>query len=436
MYEAPKKMDLKKKIELGILLVAIFWGVLFVINYMRYSDSKPPLLSLKVVDDNYDDGKVIEYISLGYIYRSYQREAINKEEFVPFWVLKERPDVEPDLPKPYTGYEVPENISAEDKFRGLLYYFDNKRKTVGTYKCINTLMDCNKAFSGHDKYNLSSYDVLSTSVNGIVIGNIHEKFAFVDDSLGQDAKYGDSNYSRTIYLYQFLEEDPQILAKFADVKASTIDDIYNVGYGVDNKYIVKSMSNDKWGIIHISEKGTITEELPYEYDSITYDIDTNYYIVCKNDVWFVYDLNNNKVVSAESVEPIYDVWRNGNMTYYFKTGRHRTVGNESFTDYNLYRMDGSEFLVKDRVTAILPRDKYIMYLTNNDKVLHFIDYSTEEKHKIKLYFTDLSDSQYTNPAFEINYEKKGVITFKVYKQRSNSNEYDYVSVNTQYWDYN
>ena len=40
MYQQPKKMSTKKKIELVILIFIALWLALFAINYVRYSESK------------------------------------------------------------------------------------------------------------------------------------------------------------------------------------------------------------------------------------------------------------------------------------------------------------------------------------------------------------------------------------------------------------
>ena len=275
-----------------MFLIILIWSIIFIVNYLRFNDSKPPILSIPVTR-KYDDGVVKEFISLGYVYRLYERNSVSKEELVPFWVPLENPKPTPDLPVVPTDYNVPDNIRREDKFRGLLYYFNRKGELLGTYKCINSSIDCNKAFGGYDEYNLINKDPITAHEVKRTLGMIHEKFAFVDDSFEQESIYGDNTYVRTVYLYKFYSEDggkPEILEKYADVKESTFDDNYNIAYGDGNKFIVKSMDNNKWGIIDIKETGTIDEVLPFEYDSINYDSDTKYYIMRKDDMWFVYEV--------------------------------------------------------------------------------------------------------------------------------------------------
>ena len=221
MYQEPVKLSKKKKIEILLLILAILWGILFIINYVRYTHSQPLILAIHTTID-YDDGTVDEYISFGYIYRQYSRNAKKGEELVPFWKAREEPEARPDLPVVPKDYEIPDdNYSMADKHRGLLYYYDSKYEFVGAYKCLNTASDCNKAFGGYDDYNIINKDPLTALEEQHVMGNIYDKFAFVDDSEKQDKKYGDAGYSRTVYLYQFLLDDRKILAKYADVKDST-----------------------------------------------------------------------------------------------------------------------------------------------------------------------------------------------------------------------
>ena len=84
MYQQKKKMSSKKKIELTVLVLLVLWFALLGINYVRYSDSKPLILAIHLTH-KYDDGVTEEYVSLGYVYRQYKRNSVNREELVPFW---------------------------------------------------------------------------------------------------------------------------------------------------------------------------------------------------------------------------------------------------------------------------------------------------------------------------------------------------------------
>ncbi len=442
MYQQKKKMGTKKIIELGVLICIALWLALFAVNYVRYTESKSLILALHLTH-KYDDGVTEEYVGLGYVYRQYKRNSVSREEMVPFWVPIENPKALPDLPVIDPDYEVPENIRRQDKFRGLLYYFNVQGELLGTYKCLNSNGYCNKAFSGHDSFNLLEKDPVTFGNKPRTLGMIYDKYAFVDDSAPQDISYGDPAYSRIIYLYRFLDatmdedgRDPEILAKFADVKELTFDENKNLGYGEDYKYIVKSMDKHLWGLIKIKENGEIVEVLPYEYESISYDIDTGYYILCKNKKWFVYDLNKEKVVSVESENPIYDVWVNANKTEYIKVGVDRIVGSEEFTDFKVYRIDGKALLDGDKITAVFPRGKFLFYITAKDNYLRFMDYGKYELYKVKLNFWRLKHDELTQPAFVIYNETENYLTLRIYDTRKLSYKYDNKVINTIRWENN
>lgn len=433
MYEEPKKLSKSKRIELVLLIAAILWGILFIFNYVRYTHSKPLFLAMHIKDDSYDDGFVEEYISFGYVYRSYQRNSIAREEFVPFWVTRENPESENALPDPITGYEVPNNPRKSDKFRGLLYYYSIKGELLGTYKCINSTLDCEKAVDGKDIYNLKDKDPLTKIDTPHTMNIIHDKYAFVNDSVMQE---DNTSSNKTIYLYEFTPNEEKIIARYADVKESVYDDYYEKADGERHNYIVRSYENNKWGVIKINESGSIDEVMPFEYDSISFDQDTKFYILCKDGKWSIYDLDKDTYQVEGIEEPIYDVWRNYNLTYYYKVGKDRTVGNDSFVDYKVYRLDGKLFVNGDRITQVVERDRCIFYITSTDNVLHFIDYTGNEKYKIQLAFSKMEHDYTSNPAFEIVSEKNDYIMLRIYKGREKSYDFDTVSVNIVHWEYN
>ena len=438
MYNNPTPLTKKKIIELVLLLIGILWFILLGLNYVRYTKNKPLLFAIhiKSSENEYPDGYVEEWISLGYVYRIYNRVAISREEFVPFWITTERPAAANDLPKPETGYNIPDNPRHYDKFMGLLYFYStDNTDLLGTYKCIHSSQDCSIATNGWDRFDIIGSDPL-TKRDPYKFATLYNKYAFVDDSSKQNVKYGENGYVRTIYLYQFDKKDPKILARFSDIKDTSYDEYKERANFEKYTYIVKDYDSQKWGIIKVTESGNITNLLPYEYESITYDYDTGYYIMNKDNIWFAYDLNNEKQVSVESVDVIYDVWKNVNSSYYFKTGRERTVGSDTFMEYSIYRFDGQEFLKGDRITAVIPRKSFVMYVTQNDKILHYITYSKQEKATVKLAFTKLDHDDFTHPAFDIYSESDYSMALKVYQGRELKYDYDIVTVFTSNWDLN
>jgi len=437
MYNKAPQFTKKKIIELTILVVVLLWFILLGVNYLRYTNDQPLILSIShTYDEEYPDGTVTEYVSLGYVYRKYNTASISRTEFVPFWVLREPAQVKADIPKALTGYNVPENPKHHKKHMGLLYFYDRaSRNLLGTYKCINSEQNCDIATTGWDRFDIVNKDPL-TKHDPYSFGDIHEKFAFIDDSPDQKIKYGEKSYVRNIYLYKFDKNNPEILAKFSDIKETSYNDIYNLANYDDYTYIVKDYKTSKWGIIKITSAGNIEVLLPYEYESITYDYDTKLYIVCKDNIWYGYDLNNKKAATVESVEVIYDIWQNANKTYYFKTGNETVVANNTYLNYSIYRADGVQFLRGDRITAIIPRTQYIMYVTAADNKLHFLTYSNREPYSLQLAFYQLDHDEFTHPAFEIMSESEVSIAIKVFYGRELKHDYDVKTVFTQHWEYN
>jgi len=449
MYNTPPKMEKKKIIEITIVVVLILWGLIFIINLFRYSKSEPLIFAIKRTYDSYEDGYVNEYVSLGYIYRSYHRTSIKKEELVPFWVTMSKPDYEVinALPQPeaLSDEDIPDNPNNSDKYMGLLYFYSTEKNDfLDAYKCINSTQNCNKATGGWDLYNLKDKDPLTRNESH-KFENLYDKYAWIDDSSVQDLEYGDIGYIRTIYLYKFnIDENGerntkgkgQILAKYADIKESNYDDSFELSDGDNYRYIVKSSDNNKWGVIKVKESGEIEEVIPFEYDSITFDSDTGYYILGKDDIWNIYDISKNTKVSEDFNDPIYDVWKNNNSSYYIKTGKDRTVGSESFTEYKVYTILGKEVLTSERITEIVEEESYIMYLNSVDKKLHFMTYGKVEKYTVQLNFTEMDVKGYNKPAFEIVEIKENQIVLKIYEKTDPGSDYDMITVFTTEWENN
>ena len=79
------KRKTKRIIEICLLVLFIGYLVLFLIDYNRSKNSEKPLIVVNTKEKEYDDGKVSEYFSLGWVYREYRRETITDNEIAPFW---------------------------------------------------------------------------------------------------------------------------------------------------------------------------------------------------------------------------------------------------------------------------------------------------------------------------------------------------------------
>lgn len=341
------------------------------------------------------------------------------------------PEAKSSLPETYKDYEVPKNSSHLDKYKGLLYFYKGS-KLIGTYKCINTSKDCEKGLSGYDEYNILNTDPLTALDEQPMMLFYLNRYAFVDDSFEQSVEYGDKQYIRTIYLFDVKEN--KILAEYKDVKHIGVD-YWGKGTGTENgDFIVRDVETRKWGIINLKEDGTITEVLPFKYESVNYDEDTGYYILKEDEIWYVYDLEKKEKITPDEKNVIYDVWINTNLTTYYKTGTRRIVGNEEYINYKVYKNDGTAFLVRDNLLNIFATERFVMYLYKEDQSLYFIDYTGEIKYgPIKLYFTELEHDKLHHPAFEFELTNSGFMKMKIYQGQELKYDYDSLYFSTKYW---
>ena len=436
MYKNPLKMDKKKKIELAVLIFLIIWGVVFGVNYILYTKSEKPILMLPL-KRKYADGTVTQYLGIGYTYRIYDRVSIKTEEFVPFWKPMQKAQVQENgLPILESGYNVPENSYHHDKYKGLVYFYAGW-DLIGTYKCVSTATGCVKAYSGYDIYNIENAEPLTRLESQPVIYSYADRFGFVDDSYEQSVGYGSKQYVRTIYIVDL--EKNKLVARYADIKYDHFDKFDKARIGDNGNAIVKDEESKKWGIINLSKEGEISQVLPFEYDSITRDQDTGYYIMMKDNRWYVYNLEKKTKVSDDFDEVIYDVWENNNMNFYVKTGVNKTVGEDKFINFRIYNIDGEGLLTRDNISSIYETKGWIMYLDRTDKRLHFIDYSGEEKVKsgtypVQLNFTEMEYDKLTHPAFEMKLSSGGFLRLTIYDGRSINDNSREVSFSTTSWD--
>lgn len=433
MYEKKKPIPKKKMIELIIVICILLWVLFFVINYVRYTTSdKPPLFALPMPASKCDDGTVKEYVALGYVYRKYNSTSTNYTEFVPFWKGRKKCEESDGLPIVPKEYDVPGNSSRKTSYRGLAYFYINRSKLVGAYPCMNTEDKCDVAKSGYDEYNITDADELFKKDPKPYMNVVFERFGFVDDSIPQKKESGDKQYVRTVYYFDL--EEKKILYVFGDVKYSRVTEEYNYGLGdPKNRYIVKDYYSHKpkWGLIELKEDGTYEEVLKFEYDSINYDEDTGYYIIYKDRKWSVYDVDKKEYIVKELDDTIYDIWQNGNLTYYYKIGEIY----DTEPAFKILNVNGQYLLNKEYIVNILPTKRFVMYVTSNDKKIHFMDYTGEEKGTpIQLYFLSLYSDSKTHPAFSYHLadDDRG-INIKVYKGPEYKYEYESYSEFISTW---
>ncbi len=434
MYGAPAKITKKKLIEVIILILIIIWVLLFMVNYFRYTRDEPPILAIHT-KYRCDDGFIHNYSAFGYTYRKYDSTSIHYTEFVPFWVGAKKCEMTNGLPSPYKEFPVPSNPKYETNYRGLVYLYVYRTKLIGAYKCINSDDKCTMAVSATDDYDIFNKDALLALPKQPDMNVLYERFAFIDDTNTDDTKKDDSQYVRTIYYYDALNK--VILDRFADVKHSLIDN-YSRGTGdKQNYYIVKSYDNRKWGLAHFKEDGTYDKILDFEYDSINYLEDTGFYILSKDDKWYVYDLDKDEYLMKDHAGIIYDFWENDNMSYYYKIGTPTKLDSgEEFVAFKVNKLGADSIIDVSDVAAVLHTKQFVMYWKYDDNTLHFRDYVEDNRvDPIKLYFRELNtDNNHLHPAFEYKMDDdKDSLSLRVYEGRELKYEYKSYFINSRSW---
>ena len=405
----------KKKIEILLLIILFTWALIFLINYINYSNSKPLILAISKTHE-YKEGTVKEYISLGYIYRVYNLTNLQREELVPFWVSRKRIENKNGLPITEKDYNVPENEKHSDKYKGLLYYYDTNKTLIGTYKCLNSVRNCDKAIGGKDEYDIYNADPIYKREE-TYIDTIYDKYAFIEDGRGQELKNGETTADRTIYLFDIKKNE--LLAEYSDIKSSFKDEYTKKYSGDRNNYILKN-TEGKWGLIHIDEEGKQQETLPYEYDSINYDDDTGYYILSKNKKWFIYSLDVNDIISYQFDEVIYDIWINSNQSRYIKLGTKNENGEIRF---KIKRIDNTDFISDQEIGSVFVDKDFILYEDITESKIKIVNYGKDILQEYPLFFTELTKDELHHPAYELEEDNK-TIKIKIYDGRELINKYN------------
>ena len=80
---------MKKLISILVTIVLIAWIGLMAYDYYRASKNQKPLVILKTVIKDYEDGNVSEYTSFGYKYIEYNRTSRKGYMFGGFWITAE-----------------------------------------------------------------------------------------------------------------------------------------------------------------------------------------------------------------------------------------------------------------------------------------------------------------------------------------------------------
>ena len=295
-----RKIMRKRIIVITIITIILLYLGLFLIDTGRFSKGEKPLITTNYLKKEYDDGKVETYYSLGWIFRYYTRETINKSEIAPFWKPIEADDqlyIKPDddLPEVETGYRVPDNISKKRKVEGVLFFFYKEENLLGTYKCILSNTDCDITYS-------EVLDEDKVKDNYIPMDIIEDRYAFITEYKNKGTQ------AEEVHYYLFDIKAKHLIAEYQGVRYTTVinpNTSDKKGEIDSSRYIVKK--NDAWGIDEVI-KGRVNNFEEYKYKYITYDEENKLYIFKnKNDEWIVMNANNRVYTKPieETIDSLY-----------------------------------------------------------------------------------------------------------------------------------
>ena len=373
-----KKLLRKRKIMKRRIIVIISLGLvvlylgLLLNDIRRFHKGDKPLITISQTIKEYDDGKVETYTSLGWVFRYYLRETINQNEIAPIWspIKKDkelkREVFDQDLPEIETNYTIPDNISKKEKEKGVLFFYDKDENLLGTYKCALSENDCeiSTSFIQDEDKNQRMYNVKMD-----VIDN---RYAFITEYKNIHSAAEEKH----VYLYDITAK--HLIAGYQEVRYTTMyTDEKNINHGLtdNSRYIVKK--NDLWGIDEVN-KGRITHFEEYKYNYINYDEDTGLYIFESPEdnwgvnKWVAYDAN--KKVYTKPVTEIIE-------SFYYKNDRiyilaYTQVKYSKKKNYLLYNQEGENVLSKENIDDLKAYDKFLVY--TNDQYLYVIDYDGNE----------------------------------------------------------
>ena len=378
-----RQRKLKKKriiVIIALGLVILYLGV-FLNDIRRFHKGDKPLITVSQSIKEYDDGKVETYTSLGWVFRYYLRETINNNEIAPIWspIKKDkvlnRTGLDPDLPKLEENYTIPDNIGKKEKEKGVLFFYDKGENLLGTYKCVLSENDCEISVSSiqdEDK---------NTRVYNTKMDIINDRYVFITEYKNMHTQAEEKH----VYLYDITAKS--LIAGYQDVRYTTLftdDNNKNHGFIDNNRFIVKK--NDLWGIDEV-EKGRVNHFEEYKYNYINYDTETNLYIFeTPKDNWGV-----NKWVAFDATRKVYTTPISETIeSFYYKNDRIYIlayVTNESTykKNYLLYNQEGENVLSKEDIDDLKAFDKFLVY--TKDQYLYVIDYDGQELiSKIRLNF--------------------------------------------------
>ena len=378
-YETKKANDARKRrllirriVTVSILVLILIYFIILLIDINRYKNGDDPLILLGVNTKEYDDGYVTTKMSIGWVFREYNRETIKDNEMVPIWSGIRMDNVlnrvnDPDLPEIETGYDIPSNPLYQEKINGVLFFYDNDKNLLDTYKCLLSENDCEISES-------VIYPTDSDKYTKYKMGITENRYVFITEYRNKDTEA----LEKVIYLYDINAK--KIIAKYEDIRYSYVEN--SLGKLDNSRYIVKK--NGKWGIDQVI-KGKVSNAEDYTHDYITFDKDTKLYIMQDKDSYYVYNPNDKSSTIAinEVIDKVYLIHNHVLM----KTKIEDKNKYNSYY-YRLYNSEGVNILKEDTISYLEVYEKFVSYI--KDSKLYIINYDGDRliNDDIPIYFND------------------------------------------------
>lgn len=363
-----KKMLLIRRIVVvTVLSLVAIYTILNLIDQARFKKGLNPLITLKVVTKNYNDGTVTTKYSIGWVFREYNRVSLKDTEMVALWKgIRQDYDasviVSEALPTVITDYEVPENLDRSEKVEGVLFFYSDS-ELLGTYKCVLSDSDCE----------ISTSYVFNEEDSSVKMSIADKRYAFIKEYQNK----GTEEETYTNYLYDIYNK--VLISSFEEVHYMKIEN----GYGIidSSKYIVRK--DGLWGIEQVVN-GKITNILNYEYYAINYSINSNKYILKVDGGYKIYDalLNNLSEVITEKIDDL--ISYNGINYYTVK------VPSDSGYTYQVYNASNNEALLQEEASYVKLKDTYIEFVLDNKLYLYSYEGIDLLNTEIPLYFDTYS----------------------------------------------
>ena len=248
-----------------------------------------------------------------------------------------------ETPKKNSQVEQTDSNSNQEKYQnGVLYFYDNENKLLGSYECQKA--PCSYAVSTIDDQNYAIEYLESKSQEVNIIQN---RYAFINDD-GE------------IKLYDISSSE--VLNTYTDIK--------NYHNMLDyNTMIVKDKTN-KWGVIKFDEQVNTIIDFQYDFigliDLINEDnlLNSDNFIVKKENLWGIVDKEGDLISNYLA----------GEITSYNQLLISVKVNN----DYYLYDYYGKRVVDEKGFNYISFTDKYINIVDKNDN-LYIYDYGNDKK---------------------------------------------------------